>query len=460
MKNHMKNSLYARALACAFSLITVTATLVTAIHTQAEVQQLDEVVAIVNKDVVLRSELNERVREIALRATANGMTLPSIDVLENQVLEHLIIERLQLETAARYDIQISDAQINAAIENMRRSNNLTEEQFYGQLAQEGLSREGLRQKLREDIAIQQVQRGIVQQRIHISEQEIDNFLNSSDGKFWISPEYHLGHILVSLPQAPTSEDLAHAEQRAQELYNRLQRGEGFADLAIAESDGPAALNGGDLGWRRTGELPSLFANIAPDLEPGQVSKPQRSAAGFHILKLYESRGGQETEVVTQNRSRHILIKPSAILTNEEAEAKLANIRQQILDGADFAELAKEHSEDIGSALQGGDLGWANPGQFVPEFEKRTQNLPIGEISEPFQSQFGWHILQVQERREQDMTDEIIRHKARNMLMSRRFEDELQIWQRELRDEAYVVIKLDDAGDDVGSGDKSDDDAES
>ena len=453
MKSHMKNSLYALALAWALSLATLATTFV-----HAEVQQLDGVVAIVNKDVILRSVLNERVREIALRATASGMALPSIDVLESQVLEHLIIERLQLEMAERYDIQVSDAQLNTTIANLRRSNNLTEEAFYAQLRSEGITRDGLREKLREDIAIQQVQRGVVQQRIHISEQEINNFLSSSGGKFWISPEYHLGHILVSLPQAPSSEDLANAEQKASELYSRLQDGEEFADLAIAESDGPAALSGGDLGWRRTNELPSLFATIVPDLKTGQVSKPQRSAAGFHILKLYETRGGQETEVITQNRSRHILIKPSAILTNEEAQAKLAGIRQQILDGADFAEMAKEHSEDIGSALQGGDLGWANPGQFVPEFEKRTQNLPVGEISEPFLSQFGWHILQVQERRQQDMTDEIIRHKARNMLMSRRFEDELQIWQRELRDEAYVIIKLhsaDDAVDDAADNSTED-----
>ncbi len=438
MKNSMKTS--SKRLALSWVLAIVTA--VSAAAALAKVEQLDRVVAIVNKGVILQSELNERVQDIAARAAASGMSLPPVEVLESQVLEHLITERLQLETAGRYDIRISDEQVNAAISNMRQANNLTEEQFYAQLQQDGISRQALREKVRDDIAIQQVQRGVVQQRIHISEQEIDNFLSSSDGKFWISPEYHLGHILVSLPQAPSDEDLANAEEKAQQLYSQLQQGAVFADLAIAESDGPAALSGGDLGWRRSNELPSLFAEIAPTLERDDVSKPQRSNAGFHILKLYDIRGEQEAEVITQNRSRHILIKPSAILSNEEARAKLEDIRQQILDGADFAKMAKEHSEDIGSALQGGDLGWANPGQFVPEFEQRTQNLPIGEISEPFLSQFGWHILQVQERREEDMTDAVIRHKARNMLMSRRFEDELQIWQRELRDEAFVVIKLD------------------
>ena len=410
-------------------------------NSYAEVEQLDSVVAIVNKNVVLESELNERMQDIVARARANDMALPPLDVLESQVLDHLIVERLQLEMADRYNVRISDDQINAAVQNMVRSSGLTKEELAIELQRQGLSMEGLREKVRRDLAIQQVQRGVVQQRIFISEQEIDNFLNSSDGKFWISPEYHLGHILVSLPQAPSDEQLAEAEQKVQSIYERLKKGANFAELAMAESDGPAALNGGDLGWRRTGDLPTLFANVAPKLALGEVSEPQRSNAGFHILKLYETRGGQQQEVITQNRSRHILLKPSAILTNEEAKAKLEKFRQQIIDGADFATLAKEHSEDIGSALQGGDLGWANPGQFVPEFELRTQKLPIGEISEPFQSQFGWHILQVQERREQDMTDEVIRHRARTMLMSRRFEDELQIWQRELRDEAFIDIKL-------------------
>lgn len=407
----------------------------------AQMQKLDSTVAIVNKGVVLQSELDERVQEIEQRAAASGTRLPDREVLENQILEHLIMEQLQLETARRYGIKVGDEQVNAVITNMQRDNNLTEEQFYRELAKEGFTPAGFREKVRNDITIQQVQRGVVQQRIHISEQEIDNFLSSSDGKFWISPEYHIGHILVSLPQAPSSEDLAAAEAKARELHEKLEAGAVFAEVAIAESDGPAALNGGDLGWRRSGDLPSLFAETAPTLKPGDVSQPLRSNAGFHILKLYETRGEQQQEVITQNRSRHILLKPSAILTDEAAKKKLRDIRQKILDGeTTFEEMAKEHSEDIGSALQGGDLGWANPGQFVPEFEKLTQTQPVGDISEPFRTQFGWHILQVQERRDEDMTDEVIRHKARNMLMSRRFEDELQIWQRELRDEAFVKIR--------------------
>jgi peptidyl-prolyl cis-trans isomerase SurA len=433
----MKKSLYLLAFAW-IAVITLT------MPAQAQVQLLDRVVAVVNKGVVLQSELDERIASITARAEGSGMSLPPKDVLEKQVLEHLIVEQLQLETARRYGIRVSDEQINAAIRTMQQNNNMTEEQFFAQLAQEGVSLEQLREQIRKDLMLQQVQRGVLQQRIHISEQEVDNFLNSSDGKFWNSPEYHLGHILVSLPQAPSAEELAQAEQEVQSIYKQLKDGAVFAEVAMAESDGPSALKGGDLGWRKTNELPSLFADVAPTLKPGDVSEPQRSNAGFHILKLYEKRGGQQQEVVTQNRSRHILLKPSAILTDEQAKAKLEKIRQQIIDGADFAALAKEHSEDIGSALQGGDLGWANPGQFVPEFEQRTQNLPVGEISEPFRSQFGWHILQVQDRREQDMTDELIRMKARNMLMSRRFEDELQLWQRELRDEAYVDIKLENA----------------
>jgi peptidyl-prolyl cis-trans isomerase SurA len=212
-------------------------------------------------------------------------------------------------------------------------------------------------------------------------------------------------------------------------------------VAIAESDGPTALNGGDLGWRKTSDLPSLFVDILPDLEKGQVSEPARSPAGFHILTVYDKRGGeQQTE--QQSKVRHILVKPSAILSDEEAKAKLEKLRQRVLNGEDFAALAKEHSEDIGSMLSGGDLGWSRPGMFVAEFESVMAKMKEGEISEPFRSQFGWHILQVQERRQEDITDDVLRDKAARILTSRRFEDELQIWLREMRDEAYVDIKLD------------------
>lgn len=405
----------------------------------AEPELIDSVAAIVDNQIILQSTLEERMSMIAARAQGNQMALPDRETLREQVLEHLIVEQLQVQMARRYGVTVDDAQINQVIGNMIRENGLTEAQFTAQLAMEGMSVQALKERIRRDLLIQNIQRGLVAQRITVSDLEIDNFLKSAEAQFWLSPEYHLGHILVALPQSPSDADIEAAKSKATALYEQASKGAVFAELAIAHSKGPNALKGGDLGFRKTSDLPSLFADIAPKLAVGQVSEPARSAAGFHILKLYEKRG-EQSQVIKQSRARHILIKPSAILTDEDAEKKLAKIRQQIIDGADFAEQAKEHSEDIGSMLQGGDLGWSSPGQFVPAFEKAMAETPLGEISEPFRSQFGWHILQVQEQRDEDMTEAVIRNKARNILTNRRFEDELQIWLRELRDEAFVDIK--------------------
>lgn len=405
----------------------------------AEPELIDSVAAIVDNQIILQSTLEERMAMIAARAQGNQMALPDLATLREQVLEHLIVEQLQVQMARRYGVTVDDAQINQVIGNMMRENGLTEAQFTAQLAMEGMSVQTLKERVRRDLLIQNIQRGLVAQRITVSDLEIDNFLKSAEAQFWLSPEYHLGHILVALPQSPSDADIEAAKNKAMALYEQASKDAVFAELAIAHSKGPNALKGGDLGFRKTSDLPSLFADIAPKLAVGQVSEPARSAAGFHILKLYEKRG-EQSQVIKQSRARHILIKPSAILTDEDAEKKLAKIRQQIIDGADFAEQAKEHSEDIGSMLQGGDLGWSNPGQFVPAFEKAMAETPLGEISEPFRSQFGWHILQVQEQRDEDMTEAVIRNKARNILTNRRFEDELQIWLRELRDEAFVDIK--------------------
>lgn len=406
----------------------------------AEVQFLDKVIAVVDTEVVLRSELDERLQQVAERAQTNSLGLPDLEVLQQQVLDHLISERLQLQMARRVGLEVSDGQVNQTLNQIIANNNMTREQFAEQLALEGLSMAQFQENLRKDIALQQIQQGIVQQRIQISPLEIDNFLSSADARFWMGGEYHVGHILIGLPQSPTAEDVETARQKAEVLAATIRNGARFAEVAIAESNGPAALEGGDLGWRKTSELPSLFADVVPNLAVGSVSEPIRSGAGYHLLTVYETRGGAQ-QIQTQTRARHILLKPSAILSNEEAQAKLQSLRQQLLDGADFAELAKAHSEDIGSMLSGGELGWSSPGMFVPEFEAVMSNAEEGEISEPFRSQFGWHILEVMERRDEDITDAVLRDKAARVLTNRRFEDELQIWLRELRDDAFVDIKI-------------------
>lgn len=403
-------------------------------------QKLDQVAAIVGKNVVTLSDLNSRVAEIKNRPDAEKIKLPPDDVLRKQVLDHLITESLQLASANRMGVKVSPEQVNAAMTNIAQKNRMTLEQFEAMLVSEGLSPAVMRQRLQREITVQQVQRGVVTQRIKVSELEIENFLKSADAKFWISPEYHIGHFMIALPPSPSAAEVAEAEAKINAVYDELKNGADFAATAIAKSNAQDALNGGDIGWRKSADLPSLFAELVADMPVGSLSKPARSPAGFHILKLIDKRS-DANQVITQSKVRHILVKTSAVVSDEEARAKLNKLRSSILAGADFAKLAKENSEDIGSMLNGGDLGWSSPGMFVPEFENAISEATVGQVSEPFKSQFGWHILQVTERRQEDMTKEVLQRKAANILTSRRFEDELQLWLMELKEDAFIDIKV-------------------
>ncbi len=402
---------------------------------------LDRIVVIVDKSVITQSELDVRVAEVTVRAQQASMRLPPRDVLQSQILDQLISETLQLNMAGRYGVEVSDEDINGAIENIKAGQGLNDQQLAEGLAQDGTTLGEFRAKIRRDMKINNVSQGVVRNRIRISEQEISNFLKSADAQFWISPDYHLGHILVSLPAAPNKTQTLAAEERVERIYQQLKNGANFEEMAIAESSGPSALKGGDLGFRKSTDLPTLFAEIVPKLQVGEVSKPARSQAGFHILKLHGKKG-ETKQVIAQAKVRHILVKPSAILSEEKALEKINGLREQIVSGeGEFGDLAKDHSEDIGSKMQGGDMGWTDPKQFVPEFAKKVKDAQIGEVSEAFLTQFGWHILEVQERRQEDFTKEAIRMKARQVLTSRRFEDETQVWLQEMRDEAFIEIKI-------------------
>lgn len=406
----------------------------------AQTIALDKVVAIVDNDVVMASELQQQMAMISKRLESQNTELPPQDVLRDQVLEHLIRERLQLQMGQRAGVEISEQEINQAIGRMAASGGLNMEQFQQQLWSDGMSMAQFKERLRREMLINRVQKGSVNRRINVSDQEIDNFLESQEGKFWVSPDYQLGHILIGLSAGADEETVDDAKMKAEGLYQQLNGGANFKELAIANSNGQMALQGGDLGWRKTSQLPSLLAEAVPNMKKGEVSEPIRSDAGFHILKLYNQRGGEET-IVEQSKVRHILVKPSTILSDKEAFEKITHIREELEAGADFNELAKNHSEDIGSMLSGGDLGWSTPGQFVPEFEATMNDIEVGKVSEPFRSQFGWHILKVDERRQQDFTDTVIRNQAANIIRKRRFEEELPNWLQEIRDEAYVEVKL-------------------
>lgn len=417
--------------------------------TLASAQMLDKVIAIVDSDVVMASELQSQIGLIAKRLKSQQSQMPPLNELRHQVLEHLIRERLQLQMGARAGVQPSDQEINQAIGRMAAANKMSMQDFEQQIAKDGMSMNMLKEKVRREVIVDRVQQGSVNRRINISEQQVDNFLASQEGKFWISPDYKLGHILIGLSSAADAETKSEAKAKAEKLAQALQAGANFAELAIANSSGQNALKGGDLGWRKTAQLPNLLAEAIPTLNKGDISPVLRSDAGFHILKLYDQRGGGET-IVEQSKVRHILVKPSTILSGDEAKAKVAELRQQIIQGADFSELAKENSEDIGSMLKGGDLGWSTPGQFLPEFEAAMNALAAGEISQPIRTKYGWHILKVDERRQQDFTDTVIRNQASRLIRKRRFEEELQNWLQEIRDEAYVEIKLKDEDDSTES----------
>ena len=406
---------------------------------QAKVAVLDRVVAVVNDDIVLQSELNQRTTSIYRSIQQSGTQPPPLEVLKKQVLERLISERIQLNMGFNAGVRISDREIDQTIARLAAGNNLSAEQYMQQIIASGESISDLRENIANEIIIMQVQQGSVMRGIHISEQELNNFLNSEEGKLMTSPEVKLGQILISAPSSASTDTIDVSQQKLNDIIAQINQGEDFKQLAIANSDDQSALEGGDLGWRKQSQLPSLFTDAIENLNPGEISKPIRSGAGFHVLKLYDRKGGGK-QLIQQHFARHILLKPNQIRDQAETVELLNDMRQQALDNDDFFALAKQYSEDPGSALKGGELGWSTPGLFVPEFEKTMDSIALNEISKPFQTQFGWHILQVTERRMQDFSDEILRNRADNLLRQRKYSEELQVWLQKIRDEAYVEIK--------------------
>ncbi|MCY0963812.1 peptidylprolyl isomerase [Parathalassolituus penaei] len=405
--------------------------------TQADPQLLDRVAAVVDDDVVMQSELDQRIDYI--RRQNRGANLPDNATLSHQVLERLVIESIQKQQANRAGIRISDAQLNEALERIAAQNKMTLPQFREAMEAEGVPFEVAREQIQNEMLMSRLQRGMVGEKIQITDQDVDLFLASEMGKMTAAAEYHLGHILVSVPAEATPDDFNKAEQRVRDILRRLRAGADFRSTAIAESDGRNALEGGDLGWRKETQLPGIFADVVPKLGVGQISEPIRSSSGFHLVQLQEKRGGN-SQVITQYHVRHILVSPNELRDKSETEALASSLYQRLQKGGDFAALAREYSNDPGSATNGGDLGWANPGDMVPEFDNTMQQAAIGQVSAPFETRFGWHILQVLETRQSDIGADLQRNQIRQQLYQRRFEEELPIWLRKIRAEAYVDIK--------------------
>ena len=404
---------------------------------QAETQPVDQVVAIVDDDIIMASELRERIAGLTETLRSRGMDIPPEDTLIRETLDRLILESIQLQKGQRVGVRISDAQLNTAVQNIAAQNRLTQEQFIAALERQGQSYAEMREQIRREMIIQRVQAGNVNQRIQITPREVDNFLATEDGKKLTQPEYHLLHALLPLPPGTSPEDEAAARAYVEQMLKRIRSGESFEEV-VRSSDDKYRFTGGDIGWRKAEDLPSLFTSVAPGMAKGATSDPIRSDSGFHLIYMQDVRG--DALIVAQTKASHILIKPSEILTDEQTREKLVGLRARVEAGESFAALAREYSEDIGSAQEGGDLGWTTPGQMVPEFEQAMKATAVGEISAPVRTQFGWHIIKVEGRRDEDVTTETLRSRAGESLHNRKYQEELDAWLQQIRDEAFVDIK--------------------
>lgn len=408
--------------------------------TNPAVTPLDSIVAVVNDDVIVESELANRLRTIRARLREAGTPLPAATVLERQVLERLILDRLQLQLADRLGVRVEDENLNRALREMAERNGLGLGQFRDVLEKDGFDFAAFREEIRQQMLITQVQQRQVDARIRVSEREIDNQLATEAKQGNAETAYHLAHILIAIPEAASAEEIAAARAEADEVVKSIGQGASFASAAVAHSAGQQALQGGDLGWRREPELPTIFSGVVPQMAVGDIRGPMQSPSGFHIIELLDKRG-EERHIVQQSRARHILIQTKEGTNDAEAQNRLAQLRERIEAGDAFAELARAHSEDPASAAKGGELGWVNPGDMVLEFREAMARLKPGELSQPFRTQFGWHVVQVLERRNYDDTEELRRLSAKEEIRERKAEEELQSWLRQLRDEAYVELRL-------------------
>jgi peptidyl-prolyl cis-trans isomerase SurA len=402
---------------------------------------LNRVVAVVNDGIVLQSALDQQVQVVTDRLTQAGQQMPPRDILRQQVLERLVLQEIQMQRAERAGIKVSDEQLNQTLTQVAARNNVKFSDLPAALEAQGLDYRTYREEVRRELIMGQLRQRDVYSRIYISPREIDQCV----AKVLAAPEdrleYDVAHILVAIPASATPQQIEERTARAQGVFERATRGEDFADLAVAYSDAGTALDGGKLGWRKLNQLPSVVAEIVPGMKPGEVGEIIRSPSGLNIFKLVDTRSTQPAALVSQVHTRHILMQTNAIEDDETVRQKLGNIRDRVLKGEDFAAIASVSSVDPGSATRGGDLGWTGPGTFVPEYEKRVDELDIDEISEPFKSQFGWHIVQLLGRRTYDASEDTTRNKCVQQMRESRADEETELWLRRLRDEAYVQYRM-------------------
>lgn len=419
--------------------------LLTVALASAQVQPLDAIVAVVNEDVIVQSELESQIDLLVTELESRGATIPDRKTLEEEVLDQLVLERLQIQRAQTLGIEVDEATLTEALTNIAGRNGMSLAQLRDALEANGVSFESFREDTRRQILTSRLQQEEVVKEVRVSDQEVERFAAAERDSLIERTEVQLGHILIALPEDPSPQQVDQARAKAQELVQRLRQGEDFAAVARANSDGGRAQEGGDLGWFPMGEVPSLAAQPAQTLGRGELTDPIRSPSGFHIIRITDIKG-DAPKPVTQTQARHILIRTSEVVSDEDAKRRLEQLRLRIVGGDDFAMIARANSDDTGSALNGGDLGWVSPGDTVPAFEREMDALSPGEISQPFQSPFGWHIVQVTERRQQDTTEELMQLRAKEALRLRKAEEARKLWLQRLRDEAYVEIRLDELED--------------
>jgi len=402
---------------------------------------IDGVVAIVNEGIVLRSELDRQQDLIIQRAVEAKMQLPPADILQEQVLERLIVEEIQIQRANRIGIQISDQLVNQAIAEIASNAGFSFEDMPGILAADGIEYGEYRRDMRRQMLFEQLRRIDVVNRISVSPREVEQCIADLDGNVVVNSDYDLSHILISVPESATGVQFAEAETEANQVYSELQDGADFAGLAIRYSDSQTGLEGGNLGWLKGDQLPTLFSDVVGAMQAGDFSAPIRNVSGYHLVRVNEVRGVNQKSEIDQMLVRHILVTPDAIIDNETAKQQLDDALERIEGGEDFGEIAKLLSDDPGSGSEGGETGWTGPGTFVPEFEEVANALEIGVVSEPFQSRFGWHILEVMDRRVYDNTDDLKETNCVQRVRNGKLANETELWVRRIRDEAFVETRI-------------------
>ena len=431
----------ARRYAPVLAFLLATATSVAPAQQPRPAVLLDRIVAVVNNDVITRSDLEERYRFANLQLNRQGTPLPPRDVLEKQILDRLITDQVQLQLAKETGLRVDDTELDRAINRIAQDNKSTLPQLRAALDKDGVPFARFREDIRNEIIVSRLRQREVDNKIVISDGEIESFISTQD-QAGRGEEYNLSHILVRVPENASPEQIQGRRSRAEQALQQLGSGTDFRQVAATFSDAPDALQGGAMGWRDGARLPTLFLDAVKTLKTGQVSPLLRSANGFHLLQLNERRGSTAPVIVRQTHARHILIKTNELVPQAEARRRLATLKERLDNKADFAELARLHSEDT-SGSRGGDLGWVSPGDTVPEFERAMNALEPGQISDPVQTPFGWHLIQVLARREEDMSKERQRLSARTALHARKSDESYQEWLRQLRDRAYIEYRLEE-----------------